>query len=354
MADFQDNKITIHPGINDIPIAPTETTGSNISHVHDKHNKLVDKIEATVSGLQQQLDDILPTFQTQIQGINSLIYPDVESSETNFDILGSNIASLQNRITALETSNNNELVTVTEEEFYFDSITVSNGIATIGTIAKSGTITKIQFHDFDNAFLEEFNTYFSNETTRDIFTNDVINTINFDGYTGYEFTFSDAEVMSGEALAIEDTNGNDGYSIEVKVFVLVQETTNALETLTQRINQLENTIAVIQNTLAGDTSEFTFDNISLTNNNGFEEYILAIPKTGTFTKIEFNDVNQLSEIYLQYDGFDLETAADIGGDPNYPYVFNIDPTVSVTSGNNLRIYTEYVEANLNSIRLTIT
>ncbi len=222
MVDFQPNKITIFPGINDVPVSPTSTTGSNISHMHYEHNKLVDNI----IDLQQQLDDDSQALETEITEIKGLIYPDVEATETNFDILQTTITNLQNtitnlenRLTTLENSGGNS--TPTEDEFYFDSITVSGGLAaTIGTITKTGTITKIQFHDFDNAFLGEFNTYFSNETTRDVFTNDTITEIDFDGYTGYEFTFTDGEVTSGDSLAIEDTDGNDGYDIEVKVFVL--------------------------------------------------------------------------------------------------------------------------------------
>ena len=223
MVDFQPNKITIFPGINDVPISPASTTGSNISHMHDEHNKLVDNI----IDLQQQLDDDSQALETEITEIKGLIYPDVEATETNFDILESTITNLQstitnleNRVTTLEAGNTEPTPTPTEDEFYFDSITVSNGIATIGTVTKTGTITKIQFHDFDNAFLGEFNTYFSNETTRDVFTNDTITEIDFDGYTGYEFTFTDGEVTTGDSLAIEDTDGNDGYDIEVKVFVL--------------------------------------------------------------------------------------------------------------------------------------
>ncbi len=71
MADFQDKKIPIFTGVNDIPVAPTADSGGNISHLYDKYNQLIDDIEATVTTVEQIAGDGFDKAELAINVANS-------------------------------------------------------------------------------------------------------------------------------------------------------------------------------------------------------------------------------------------------------------------------------------------
>ena len=229
--DFESNKIEIFEGINDEPIAPTETEGSNISHVHDSINKLVDTV---VSG------------HTELR----------KAIQYNYDYIYYKLPDVYAKI------DNNETTITTALE---------------GINANSATISSNRL-DANNRLIR--------------------------------------------------LEGN-------------------IESINTKVDELD---AIIN----PNESTFVFENVSLSPyaNNTYI-YDITIPKTGTLTKIEFNDVNQLSEIYLEYSGTDQTTSENLGSDENYPYVLDFDPTISVTENSQLRIYTEYQEPTLTSIKLTI-
>ncbi len=383
--NFESNKIEIFEGINDEPIAPTETEGSNISHVHDSINKLVDTV---VSGhtelrkaIQYNYDYIyykLPDVYAKIDNNETTITTALEGINANSATISSNRLDANNRLIGLEEdieSVNNKvdeldaIINPNESIFVFENVSLSpyanNTYIYDITIPKTGSLRYIYLNDTwdgnDNSFTVDGGSLFE-----EIGTSEDSNYI-----YAYIPSIYYQDVTENQVLRLTSTNNDTAITrIKIKIAVSDNDAANAnaivqinnkiaeletgvINTLTERINQLENTIAVIQNTLAGDTSEFIFDNVSFTNDGLYENYLITIPKTGTLTKIEFNDVNQLSEIYLEYSGTDQTTSENIGSDPNYPYVLDFDPTISVTENSQLKIYTEYEEVTLTSIKLTI-
>ncbi len=55
LPDYDGLKIATFEGINDQPISPTADSGSNISHVHSEHNKLIDAIISSNTELKKAI-----------------------------------------------------------------------------------------------------------------------------------------------------------------------------------------------------------------------------------------------------------------------------------------------------------
>ena len=356
MEGFEELKITIFPGVNDIPIAPTTTTGSNISHMHQQFNNLIDSVVTGNQELQDSIDynyDYFYDYCSSNKGFINANSTTISNNRNYHDgVTGNiqtNLAEVTGRVDNLETA------LLPQSIYEFDNVTLSddgnNNYKYDITIPTTGKLLYILLNDTwdgnDNTFrVNNAGIFVSNGNSSD--SNYIY---------AYDVGIYDQSVSQGDTLTLTSTN-NDTAIAKIKIKILASEASGGvnqgeLDTLTERINQLENTIAVIQNNLAGDMSEFIFDNVSFTNDGLYENYLITVPKTGTLTKIEFNDVNQLSEIYLEYSGSDQTTSENIGSDPNYPYVLDFDPTISVTENSQLRIYTEYQELTLTSIKLTI-
>lgn len=58
MTDLTPYKIAIFEGINDLPTAPTVSSGQNISYNNAKHNDLVDALQATIDDLTARITAI--------------------------------------------------------------------------------------------------------------------------------------------------------------------------------------------------------------------------------------------------------------------------------------------------------
>lgn len=58
MTDLSNFKIEIFQGINDVPTAPTATTGQNISYNNQKHNDLVNELETLIDDLTIRIEDL--------------------------------------------------------------------------------------------------------------------------------------------------------------------------------------------------------------------------------------------------------------------------------------------------------
>ncbi len=356
MEGFEDLKISIFPGVNDIPIAPTTTTGSNISHIHQQFNNLIDSV---VTGNQELQDSIYYNYDyfydycSSNKGFINANSTTISNNRAYHDNVTGNIqtnlAEVTGRVDNLETA------LLPQSVYEFDNVSLSpdgnNNYKYDIAIPITG---KLLYILLDNTFDGNNNTFRVNNAG--IFVGTGASSDSNYIYA-YDVGIYDQNVTQGDTLTLTSTN-NDTAITKIKIKILPSEASGGvdqgqIDTLTERINQLENTIAVIQNTLAGDTSEFIFDNVSFTNDSLYENYLITVPKTGTLTKIEFNDVNQLSEIYIEYSGSDQTTSENIGSDPNYPYILDFDPTISVTENLQLRIYTEYEEPTLTSIKLTI-
>lgn len=356
MADFEQHKITIHPGINDIPIPPTETEGSNISHMHEQFNNLIDSVVTGNEELQGTINYNYDYFYDYCYSNKELIDNNAVtiSSNRNYhenitNTIQTEFAELIARVEHLENT------LLPQSLFVFENITLSsdgNGNYKYDvTIPKTGNLLNILINDTWNGNSWSFAVNNAGISTSTGNSND-------NAYIyAYDVGIYDQNVTENQTLTITSTN-NDTAINKIRLKITPSDTQqnnndNVINNLTDRITQLENTIAVIQSTLNGDNSEFIINGISLVNNNGYEEYLLTIPKTGTLTKIEFNDVNQLSEVYIEYSGSDLTTTENLGEDENYPYVLDFDPTITVNDQDTLRIYTEYEELTLTSIKLTI-
>ncbi len=327
MEGFEDLKISIFQGINDIPIAPTATTGSNISHMHKQFNDLINSVISGNESLQDTISynyDYFYDYCSSNKGFINANSTTISNNRTYHDgVTGNiqtNLAEVTVRVDNLETA----LLPQSIYEFFNVSLSPdgNNNYKYDITIPATG---KLLYILLDNTFDGNDNTFRVNNAG--IFVSN--GTSSDSNYIyAYDVGIYDQNVTQGDTLTLTSTN-NDTAITKIKIKILPSEASGGvdqgqIDTLTERINQLENTIAVIQNTLAGDRSEFIFDNVSFTNDSLYENYLITVPKTGTLTKIEFNDVNQLSEIYIEYSGSDQTTSENIGSDPNYPYILDFD------------------------------
>ena len=383
--NFEANKIQTYQGINDVPIAPTETEGSNISHVHETINKLVDSV---VSGhtelrkaIQYNYDYIyykLPDVYAKIDNNETTITTALEGINANSATISSNRLDANNRLIGLEediesvntkVDELDAIINPNESTFVFENVSLSpyanNTYIYDITIPKTGSLRYIYLNDTwdgnDNSFTIDGGSLFE-----EIGTSEDSNYI-----YAYIPSIYYQDVTENQVLRLTSTNNDTAITrIKIKIAVSDNDAANAnaivqinnkiaeletgvINTLTERINQLENTIAVLQAQLVGDTTDFIINNVSFTNDGLYENYILNIPKTGDLTKIEFNDVNQLSEIIFVYELENVTGAENLSSDENYPYVVDFNPPIPVTLGEPFRIYTEYEELNLTSIKLTI-
>ncbi|MDJ0575842.1 MAG: hypothetical protein QNJ65_11835 [Xenococcaceae cyanobacterium MO_234.B1] len=113
MADYNSFKIPIFSGINDVSVYPSATSGGNISHFYDFYNQLIDAITSDINDIQEAISRI----QTQLPPPPPVI-----------------------------------------EEFVFSNVTTSevggNQRATLGTIPKTGKITRITIDDINERGLD--------------------------------------------------------------------------------------------------------------------------------------------------------------------------------------------------------
>ena len=320
MEGFEELKITIHPGINDVPIAPTETAGSNISHMHQQFNDLIDSVVSGNQELQDSINynyDYFYDYCSSNKGFinansttisNNRIYHDGVSNGIN-----NQINALLQRITALE-----DEVFGDTSLFVFDDFTMVNG-EFIFTIPATGDLVEILVNDVTN----QYNLFFYGSDFN--FTQE-FNTSTVEGY-GYDYSpNTPVAVTQGSQLTMSNGGQNDPLITNVRLKIVP----------------------------TNNQTEFIFDNVSFVNSNGYERYFLNIPKTGTLTKIEFNDVTDIYQMLIEYDGLERDTSPEIGSDDNYPYVLNFDPIILVNENESLKIFTEYVQPNLTSLKLTIT
>ncbi len=158
MVDFQTNKITLYTGINDIPTPPSDLSGSNISHVHDEHNKLVDnviskttEIDTKIENIEATLSDLdtintsLTNIQNQINNLNSEIG---NLNIPNVDALTERIFNLENAVAQLEAESLGDVT-----EFFIENVNFQEveGIFEYSFLSpKTGQLTEIGFNDADS------------------------------------------------------------------------------------------------------------------------------------------------------------------------------------------------------------
>ena len=111
MADYQSNKVLIFSGINDIPVAPSSTSGGNISHLYSLYNSLIDLLQTDIDTLQNTTVVDYSTDITNLQSSVSTLQTDVSNISANVTTNNSSIIANTNNInsntTAIATANTN-------------------------------------------------------------------------------------------------------------------------------------------------------------------------------------------------------------------------------------------------------
>lgn len=90
MIDFTSNKIEIYQGINDIPIAPTNNKGGNISHLYVKFNQLINLIIQLQNELSQDITELanaIPNYDGEISTLQTFL----NDLQSRIEILEGNI-----------------------------------------------------------------------------------------------------------------------------------------------------------------------------------------------------------------------------------------------------------------------
>lgn len=144
MANYQANKVPIFPGINDIPTAPTASSGGNISHFYDLYNTLIDLLEADITVIEtaattDYASDIA-ALQSSITNLQTDINNNANNITTNGTLISNNTTSIDTinlSLSSLQTSidnNTNNIVSfgtrITDNESNINTLTVSLSGAT--------------------------------------------------------------------------------------------------------------------------------------------------------------------------------------------------------------------------------
>ena len=68
MADYQASKVLIYSGINDIPIAPSSTSGGKISHFYNLYNQFIPIKQLEPVGTSTGREDSVSYMQRSVPG----------------------------------------------------------------------------------------------------------------------------------------------------------------------------------------------------------------------------------------------------------------------------------------------
>ena len=151
MADYQSNKVQIFPNVNDIPIAPTSSTGGNISHLYNLYNTLIDLIETDISTLQgisvTDYSTDITNLQTSVSSLQTSLNTNTNNISTNATGITANlnsIGTLTSNVSSLTTSNNNIQTNISSIQTRLDNAeadinTLFNDLGVVVTPLISGT-----------------------------------------------------------------------------------------------------------------------------------------------------------------------------------------------------------------------
>lgn len=153
MADFQEHKIEIFPGINDEAVAPTENSGQNISYSNAKYNNLIDELQFEINGLRNEFGNTTELTNNTINFINS----DIEKLKLLID----KVDFLTTRIEALEQASSNpykftvDLTTTETELITLDEAIVLSEILVEGYTDVYGFTFKLNENSLGGGVPEE-------------------------------------------------------------------------------------------------------------------------------------------------------------------------------------------------------
>ena len=104
MVDYQNRKVAIFTGINDAPIAPTSTSGGNISHFYDLFNTLIDLLQADITTIESAA---AVDYSTDITNLQNSITTLQTTTGDNTTSISSNSSSITTNIASINTLNTN-------------------------------------------------------------------------------------------------------------------------------------------------------------------------------------------------------------------------------------------------------
>ena len=214
--DYDGLKIETFEGINDQPIAPTADNGSNISHVHAKHNELIDSI---VTGNNELKKAIKYNYD-----YGEYLYTQIYSNKTNIE---TNTTTITNQTAAINTVNTQiysldikierlaKIIFRNQNNFIYDNVNPSENIG-IGFIdriytPKAGNISIIYFEDLSITGLVDL--YIDGET---IYGN--VTDSNYTGYTKeYDLSNLPSNVNIGSEIQILTPNSGLIGNVEIVI-----------------------------------------------------------------------------------------------------------------------------------------
>ena len=276
MADYESFKIPIFSGINDVSVYPSATSGGNISHFYDFYNQLIDAITSDINNIQEAISII----QTQLPPPPPVI-----------------------------------------EEFVFSNVTTSdvngNQRATLGTVPKTGKLTRITIDDINDGYGASFiidGTYLYYSDYQII-------------PEGHEWSYPDAElpeVVQGQEIIMETSAVETNRT--VKIYIQTQ------------IPSAEPTLEVY---------EFSGINTIDLGGGNYGGTVGTIPKTGKLQKIAIDNIGDGYGTFFSTTGgntvltFDaFETATE-----GYQWKISDDDSQDVTQGQELSFQTTAEELN---------
>ena len=306
MVDYQAKRIPIFPDINDVPIAPTETSGGNISHFYDLYNQLVDDLEEHITELEGIAGDGFNIAQNLDARVYDYYYYHITPNK--------DYIIFQNNNTSFDLGN-------------YDLVSGSN---TIGNIPANGELFKIiaegNITNFDNIQWE--------------IGGNVLSSAKVASYsTGGIWWFYDISKLYPDPYGYTPPGVTENDAINLI-------TTNVETNINFR---LEMTIYSVDPTPAPTLEVYEFSGINTIDLGGgnYGGTVGTIPKTGKLQKIAVNDIGDGYGTFfstnggnsvLTFDAFEIATEG-------YQWTISDDDSQDVTQGQELSFQTTAEELN---------
>ncbi len=159
MADYQSNKVEIFPNINDIPVAPTSSTGGNISHLYNLYNSLIDLLETDINTLQNtsvtDYSTDITTLQTDVGNLQTSVSSNTNNISTNANGIATNlnsIGTLNTNVSSLQTSINSNIANISSIDKPYCQRVCKEGSSSVMTAMRFFDSLDISQHDITMTF----------------------------------------------------------------------------------------------------------------------------------------------------------------------------------------------------------
>lgn len=206
MPDFEQHKIPIIQGINDIPEPPTSEEGSNISHMHEQFNNLIDSVVTGNEELQTDVDYNYNYFYDYCYSNKEFIDNNavtISNNRTEFLELKARVEYLENTL-------------LPQTLFVFENIVlVPDGTGKYKydlTIPKTGKLLNILINDTWNSQANSFSVDGAgiSLTNTDSDDNEYV--------YAYDVGISDQDIQENQILTLTSTNNDTAINkIRIKI-----------------------------------------------------------------------------------------------------------------------------------------